>query len=263
MSGSEHLGHTGSAAGPEAADVNGSHQVAGTGEARARLALALDFDDSVEAMRWALRLRGSFGVAKVGLELFSAAGPSVVAELVEAGFKVFVDMKLADIPTTTRKAARVLGALGASYLTVHTCTGPATLAAGVEGLLQGAAGAGLPAPVPLGVTVLTSEPDAPAEVLAARVALARDAGCRGIVCAAADLPLVRSAAPELVTVVPGIRLAGTGPHDHGRASSPAQALARGADLLVVGRAVTEAADPDAAAAQVVAEVAAAIGGAEH
>ena len=75
---------------------------------RQRLALALDFDDTVIASRWAARMRPWFGVAKVGLELFSAAGPPVVAELMEAGFSVFVDMKLADIPTTTRRAARVL-----------------------------------------------------------------------------------------------------------------------------------------------------------
>ena len=259
MSGSEQLGHGSGGTGAEPGDGNMVRRSRG-GDARARLALALDFDDSVEAMRWALRLKGYFGVAKVGLELFSAAGPSVVTELVEAGFKVFVDLKLADIPTTTRKAARVLGAIGASYLTVHTCTGPATLAAGVEGLLQGAARAGLPAPVPLGVTVLTSEADAPADVLAARVALARDAGCRGIVCAAPDLLLARGVAPELLTVVPGIRRAGAGRHDQARAATPAEALARGADLLVVGRTVTEAADPETAAAEVLEEVAAATEG---
>ena len=93
---------------------------------RQRLVLALDVDDSVLAMRWAARMQPWFGVAKVGLELFSAAGPQVVAELLEAGFRVFVDLKVLDIPTTTRKAARVLGALGASYLTVHASAGLAS-----------------------------------------------------------------------------------------------------------------------------------------
>src|ERR1017187_3234214 len=82
---------------------------------RQRLVLALDVDDSVLAMRWATRLRPWFGVAKVGLELFSAAGPAVIGALLEGGFRVFVDLKIADIPNTTRKAARVLGALGASF----------------------------------------------------------------------------------------------------------------------------------------------------
>jgi hypothetical protein len=122
---------------------------------RQRLVLALDVDDSVLAMRWAARMQPWFGVAKVGLELFSAAGPPVVAELMEAGFRVFVDLKVLDIPTTTRKAARVLGALGASYLTVHASAGTATMAAGAEGLAEGAARAGLPAPAVLAVTVLT------------------------------------------------------------------------------------------------------------
>ncbi len=232
-------------------------------EARSRLALALDFDDSVEAMRWALRLRPYFGVAKVGLELFSAAGPPVVAELVAAGFKVFVDMKLADIPTVTGRAARVLGALGASYLTLHTMTGPAGLAAGVEGFRAGADRAGLPEPVALVVTVLTSEPEAPEEVLRQRVALAVAAGCGGVVCAAPDLVTVLGSAPGLLTVVPGIRLTGSGRHDQHRAASPGEAVRRGAGLLVVGRTVTQAAVPEEAATAVLEEVRAAAAGHEE
>ena len=227
-------------------------------DARARLALALDFDDAVVAMRWAVRLRDYFGVAKVGLELFSAAGPSVVAELVDAGFKVFVDMKLGDIPTVTRRASRVLGALGASYLTIHTSAGPASLRAGVEGLAEGADRGGMPVPMALGVTVLTSEAEAPAELLRSRVKSALDCGCGGVVCAARDLPEVKGAAPGLLTVVPGIRLAGGGTHDQGRVATPGDAARAGADLLVVGRAVTEAAAPEAAASAVMAELAAAI-----
>jgi orotidine-5'-phosphate decarboxylase len=222
---------------------------------RRRLALALDFDDSVLALRWAVRLKGSFGVAKVGLELFSAAGPSVVAALVEEGFQVFIDLKLADIPTTTRKAARVLGALGATYLTLHVSAGPSSLRAGVEGLAQGAERGGLPAPVALGVTILTSEADAPRDLLRARVRAAAEAGCGGIVCAAPDLAEVKAEAPRLLTAVPGIRLAGEGTHDQARATTPGEAARAGADLLIVGRAVTEAADPESAAEEIMAELA--------
>jgi orotidine-5'-phosphate decarboxylase len=229
-----------------------------TGDLRDRLALALDFDDAVLAMRWALRLKDWFGVAKVGLELFSATGPSAVTDLVDAGFKVFVDLKLADIPTVTRRTSKVLGALGASYVTVHTSTGPATLRAGVEGLAEGAERAGLPVPVALGVTVLTSEAEAPADVLRRRVEVARDAGCGGVVCAARDLAEVKGVAPALLTVVPGIRLAGGGTHDQGRAGTPSEAVRAGADLLVVGRAVTEAARPEAAASAIMAELVAGI-----
>jgi orotidine-5'-phosphate decarboxylase len=224
---------------------------------RQRLVLALDVDDSVLAMRWAARMQPWFGVAKVGLELFSAAGPQVVAELLEAGFRVFVDLKVLDIPTTTRKAARVLGALGASYLTVHASAGLATLAAGAEGLAEGAARAGLPAPAVLAVTVLTSEAEAPADLLRSRVEAARDAGCAGFVCAASDLGQAKAIAPGLLAVVPGIRLAGTGRDDQGRAATPAEALLAGADMLVIGRAVTAAAEPEAAAASIVEELAAA------
>jgi orotidine-5'-phosphate decarboxylase len=224
---------------------------------RQRLVLALDVDDSVIAMRWAARMQPWFGVAKVGLELFSAAGPPVVAELMEAGFRVFVDLKLLDIPTTTRKAARVLGALGASYLTVHASGGTAALAAGAQGLAEGAARAGLPTPGVLAVTVLTSEAEAPVDLLRARVEAARESGCCGIICAASDLAEAKAIAPGLLAVVPGIRLAGTPRDDQGRTATPAEALLAGADMLVIGRAVTAAADPEAAAASIVEELAAA------
>jgi orotidine-5'-phosphate decarboxylase len=227
----------------------------GPEELRRRLVLALDFDDSVVALRWAARLKGSFGVAKVGLELFSASGPSVVAALVEGGFQVFIDLKLADIPTTTRKAARVLGALGATYLTVHVSAGPSSLRAGVEGFAEGAERGGLPAPVTLGVTILTSETEAPPQLLRARFQAAAEAGCGGIVCAARDLAEARTEAPHLLTVVPGIRLAGKGTHDQARAATPGEAARAGADLLVIGRAVIEAADPESAAEEILADLA--------
>ena len=184
----------------------------------------------------------------------------VMAELIEAGFKVFVDMKIADIPTTTRRAARVLGALGASYLTIHTSVGRSTLQAGAEGFAEGAERAGLPAPVALGITILTSEPEAPPELLRARVATARDAGCGGLVCAAPDLTETRAVAPGLLAVVPGIRLAGTPTDDQSRVATPTQALRAGADLLVIGRAVLAAPSPEEAAASIMADLAVHLGG---
>jgi orotidine-5'-phosphate decarboxylase len=106
----------------------------------------------------------------------------------------------------------------------------------------------------LGVTVLTSDAEAPPEVLAARAALAAEAGCRGIVCAAADLDITRRAAPDLVKVVPGIRPSGAPSDDQARAATPAEAVAAGADILVVGRAVTAAPDPEFVAAAMLKEV---------
>ncbi len=226
-------------------------------DVRDRLALALDVDDVVEARRLARLLRPWFGVAKVGLELYSAAGPEAVEVMVGDGYAVFADLKLLDIPTTVRKAARVIGSLGASYLTVHTRAGEEHLRAGVEGLAEGAAAAGLPAPTCLGITVLTSEQADP-EALALRVGIVRTVGCGGLVCAASDLGTVRALAPDVATVVPGIRPAGVGADDQARPATPTAAIAAGADLLVIGRAVTHADDPVRAAADIAAEVAAAV-----
>lgn len=215
---------------------------------RDRLALALDVDDLVVALRLAHQLQPWFGVAKVGLELYAAAGPDAVAALSEAGFEVFLDLKLHDIPTTVRKAARVVGAFGASYLTLHAHGGPVMLRAGVEGLTEGAAAAGMPTPMAVAVTVLTSDADAPPHILGNRITAAVEGGCGGIVCAAADVHEAKQLAPRLTAVVPGIRLPGGDPNDQARASTPEEAFGAGADLLVVGRAVTAAADPAAAAA---------------
>lgn len=223
-------------------------------EIRTRLALVLDLDDLVPAMRLARGLRPYFGVAKVGLELYAAAGPDAISSLMDLDYDVFVDLKLLDIPTTVGKAARVLGALGARYLTMHARGDAPMLQAGVEGLREGAARAGLPDPYALAVTVLTSDTGAPPHIFPHRVALAAEAGCGGIVCAASDLAEARQLAPRMLRVVPGIRRAGTDVHDQARAATPRAAFDGGADLLVVGRTVTEADDPVAAAAALVAEL---------
>lgn len=226
---------------------------------RGRLALALDVDDLVVALRLARRLRPWFGVAKVGLELFGAAGPETVSALTVEGYRVFLDLKLHDIPTTVRRAATVIGGLGTAYTTVHTQGGAAMVRAAVEGMTQGAAAAGTPAPCVLGVTVLTSDADASPSVLEARAALAAEAGCGGLVCAAADLDITRRVAPDLVKVVPGIRPPDTPADDQARAATPAAAVAAGADILVVGRAVTAAREPEEVAAAILSELTDSIG----
>jgi orotidine-5'-phosphate decarboxylase len=212
-------------------------------------------DDLVVALRLARRLRPWFGVAKVGLELFGAAGPETISALTVEGYRVFLDLKLHDIPTTVARAARVIGGLGAAYATVHTQGGEEMVRAAVLGMAEGASAAGAPRPSVLGVTVLTSETDANSETLAARAALAKAAGCAGVVCAAADLAVIQAAAPGLLTVVPGIRPIGTARDDQARVSTPGAAIAAGADILVIGRAVTAAEDPERVAAAVADEVA--------
>lgn len=224
---------------------------------RDRLAIALDVPDLDAARRLAAAVAPWFGVAKVGLELYAAAGPDAVRALGDQGLAVFVDLKLHDIPTTVGRAARVLGGLGARYLNFHASGGVAMLRAGVEGLADGARAADCPAPVALAVTVLTSDADTSA--FAPRLEAAIAAGCGGVVCAAAEVGRVRAADAGLVTMVPGIRFADGAADDQVRVATPGSAAAAGASVLVVGRSVSGADDPAGAARRAYEEVAAAVG----
>jgi len=223
---------------------------AGETQVSDRLALALDVDDLVAAIRLGRQLSDYFSVAKIGLELYSAAGPEAIGAIADLGYDIFLDLKLHDIPTTVEKSARVLGALGVSYLTFHAHGGVDMLAAGVQGLSEGAYKAGLEQPKSLAITVLTSDGDAPSHIMPKRVMLAAEAGCSGIVCAVGDLTEAHHYAPRMLRVTPGIRLEGDRVDDQARAASPGDAVAGGADLLVIGRAVTAADDPAAAAERV-------------
>ena len=245
---------------------------------RSRLALALDVPDRSAALARVDRFGNDFGIMKIGLELFVAAGPDLVREIVQRGCRVFLDLKLHDIPNTVERAARRAGAFGVSFLTLHTAGGPEMLAAGVRGLAEGAAEAPsardveVPAcdhvpssragtaatPAALGVTVLTSDARAAPEMLSARAAAAQQAGCGGLVCAASDLTVVTQAAPGLLRVVPGIRPQGAPADDQRRSATPTEAIRAGADVLVIGRAVTAAPDPSQAVAALIAETAEAL-----
>ena len=224
-------------------------------EVRRHLCLVLDVDDLVAARRTAAGLAPWFSTVKVGLELFTAAGPEAVATFVDAGLDVFCDLKLHDIPNTVGSAARVLGASGVRWATVHASGGAAMLRAAVEGMAEGAERVGATPPGVLAVTVLTSDEKAGRDVLEERCDLAVEAGCAGIVCAAPDLAVTAPWSDRLMRVVPGIRMPGGDLHDQSRVASPRDALAAGADLLVVGRVVTAAPDPAVAAADLVAHLA--------
>jgi len=235
--------------------------------AGARIITALDVPGREEAVALARRLGPAGGFVKVGLELFSAAGPAVVADLRKAGRDVFLDLKYHDIPNTVAAAARVAAGLGASLCTMHAQNGRAALTAAAEAL---AAAAPDPAtgrrPALLAVTVLTSlseeqlaEASPSADSLQDRVErlarLAWECGCDGLVCSAADLPRLRAAVgPGPLIVTPGIRPAGSGADDQHRVATPRQAVAAGADFLVVGRPITRADDPAAAIAAIAAEM---------
>ncbi|MBA4378075.1 MAG: orotidine-5'-phosphate decarboxylase [Gemmatimonas sp.] len=221
-----------------------------------RVITALDVADRDGALRLAAALGPRGRLVKVGLELFTAAGPAVVADLRAAGRDVFLDLKLKDIPNTVAGAVRAACALDVSLLTLHADGGRRMLEAAVAAAQAGAAGGRRPAL--LAVTVLTSLDAAeleetapgvgtPAERVVRLARLAWEAGCDGIVCAPPDLPALRAAlGPGILAVTPGVRPAGGAGDDQRRIATPAGAIADGADYLVVGRPVTQAADPGAA-----------------
>jgi orotidine-5'-phosphate decarboxylase len=215
-------------------------------KARDRLVLVLDVGGLDVALPLAERLKPWFAYAKVGIELYAEDGHHAFDALHDIGLGVFADLKLYDIPTTVRRAARVHGRHGVDILNIHAAGGVEMLRAGVEGLREGAADAKRPDPLALGVTVLTSDPDTSA--FSERLAWASAAGCDGVVCAAAEAGSAHEL--DLRAMVPGIRLPGGDAHDQARVATPADAIRAGADWLVVGRAVTAATDPEHAAARV-------------
>ena len=227
---------------------------------RDRLCVALDFSTRSEVIAAARRFSPKVAWLKIGLEAFVAEGPGIVAEVAETGARVFLDLKLHDIPRTVGRAAAAAARSGASMINVHALGGRAMLTAAREGV-SGTE----PRPRLIGVTLLTSLDsralaDLPVagtpEGIARRLAmLARECGLDGVVCSPEDLTGIREACgPEFLTVVPGIRFAGADADDQKRMASPRAAIERGADLLVVGRTVTRAPDPDAALGRVLAEI---------
>ncbi len=205
------------------------------------------------------------GVAKVGLSLFVEHGPRAVEEFLRRGARVFLDLKLHDIPNTVELAAARAGALGVSYLTVHASGGSSMVKAAMEGAASGAAKAGHPAPVILAVTVLTSMDDAalaqtgvPASARDQAQALAQlavKAGATGLVCSAREVAAIRAlVGPKVVLCTPGIRPAGAAANDQARTETPLAAIQAGSDLLVIGRPITSAADMTAAAKAIEAEL---------
>lgn len=231
----------------------------------ARFILALDRPDASSALALAAAIPALRWV-KVGLELFTAAGPQVVGALRQRGLRVFLDLKFHDIPATMAGACRSAARLGAELITVHACAGGEALAQAQVAAEKGAAEAGLPPPTLLAVSVLTSWDPArfaadlaiaePLQTYVNRlVRLAAAAGIGGAVCSPLEVAALRAAHPlpfELVT--PGIRPAGSDPGDQQRVMTPAQAVAAGASRLVIGRPISAAADPAAAFAACCAEI---------
>lgn len=216
-----------------------------------RIIVALDVPTSVAAMALASKIRHHVAGFKIGLGLLHGPGPQLIADLADLGRPVFADAKLHDIPSQVEAAARHLGEHGARWVTVHASGGSDMIAAAVTGLREGNPEAGV-----LAVTVLTSLEagamaavgiDASPQHLVARMAkAAAAAGCEGVVSSPHELATVAAAAPALLRVIPGIRLVPSD-DDQARTATPGAAVAAGADLLVVGRPITLAPDPAAAA----------------
>jgi orotidine-5'-phosphate decarboxylase len=232
----------------------------GTIPAAERVIVALDVPDLSGLATFLDRLQGQPRFYKVGLELFVAAGAAAVEAVQARGGKVFLDLKLHDIPETVARAVASATSLGAELLTVHTAGGVAMMRRAAE-VAKGKPGI-------LGVTVLTSlsEEDLRAdgiggtmrEAVVRRAKLAEHAGAVGIVCSPQEVAEVRAASAALALVVPGVRPAGAALGDQKRVATPASAIAAGADYLVMGRPIRDAADPAAAFAAVVGEVEAAL-----
>ncbi|MDH5374170.1 MAG: orotidine-5'-phosphate decarboxylase [Acidimicrobiia bacterium] len=223
--------------------------------------VALDVPNAEEAVRLAKAVSGSVGGFKIGLELLMGPGPGLVGVLDQLGKPVFVDAKLHDIPHTVGRAAKQLGMAGARWVTVHAAGGAEMLEAAVEGLAAGARGrqAGI-----LAITVLTSLDDAmlahsgipvsAGKLTSKRSKLAAEAEVEGVVCSVKELGVVSDVAPSLIKVTPGIRPEGEDPGDQQRIATPEEAMRRGADLLVIGRPITRAADPRTAAEAIAARL---------
>jgi orotidine-5'-phosphate decarboxylase len=233
-------------------------------EARKRLIVALDVPDAASAARLVGQLEGNCCWFKVGMELFTAAGPAVLGPLVRRGHSVFLDLKFHDIPNTVAGAVRSAARLGVRMVNVHAAGGPAMLAA-ARAALDGVEDP----PELLAVTMLTSMDQAqlkatgldrsPSEQVELLARMSLEAGIRGFVCSAEEVATLRAlTGPEGVLVIPGIRPAGSDIADQRRIATPAEALRLGASYLVVGRPITQAPDPAEAAEAILKEMAEAL-----
>jgi orotidine-5'-phosphate decarboxylase len=223
--------------------------------------VALDLPSAERAVEVAKAVADHVAAFKIGLGLLHGPGPGTIDALVRVGRPVFADAKLHDIPSQVEAAAKRLGSHGARWVTAHISGGEAMLSAAVSGLNEGsgAAEAGV-----LGVSVLTSLDQSdlervgiqrtPGQLVGKMAKLALATGCEGVVCSPQELNVVGQAAPGLLRVTPGIRLIDGHRNDQSRVATPAEAITKGADMLVIGRPITQAADPAAAAAKILASL---------
>lgn len=231
-----------------------------------RDSLIVALDGTVEETRaWAQALEGTAGWVKVGMTLYYAEGPAIISEFKAKGFKVFLDLKMHDIPHQVKGAAEVLGGLGVGMLTVQASGGFDMIKAAVEGSKAGAIAAGCTPPIVLAVTVLTSMDsqtlraigieDSTQNQVVRLAKLAVSAGATGIVCSPLEAQIVRDAVgPSIAIVTPGVRPSWAANGDQERIATPAHAMAHGSTHLVVGRPITGSDNPAEAAMKVLMEM---------
>lgn len=224
--------------------------------ARDRLIFALDVPSAAEADQLLDRLQGHISFVKVGLELYTAAGPEMIKRIVERDMRVFLDLKFLDIEETVRRATSRVAAMGVEFLTVHA-NRKALMAA-----VQGREGSALKL---LAVTVLTNFDSTDLremgvqrtvqDLVTARALLASEVGCDGVIASGEEAAAIRQkVGPSFTIITPGVRPAGKGVDDHARATTPTQTITSGADYLVIGRPIRDAADPAATVASILAEM---------
>lgn len=222
---------------------------------------ALDVSDR-EAMRALIKKLSTFGgIFKLGLEMFVGFGPDIVREVIDGGGKVMLDLKLHDIPNTVKKAAKNAGLLGAELLTVHASGGSAMLKAAVEGVRESGSKTKV-----LAVTVLTSIDEetlskelgvgkSVLEQVKSLALLAKESGVDGVVCSPKEIKAIRECCgPDFLIVTPGIRPKWAAVNDQKRIKTPSEAIADGANYIVVGRPITEAGDPADAMQKILSEI---------
>lgn len=236
-------------------------------EAKDRIVLALDVDTREEALALTRELTPYVGVFKVGMQLFNSTGPDIVRQINDMGGRVFVDLKFHDIPNTVAAAGRVMARLNCYMFNVHAAGGTEMMRQVAEQAAKEAKRLGMDAPLTLAVTVLTSISQqelekemcvsglSVEELVVKWALMARDSGISGVVCSPREIQAIRAACgPDFKIVTPGIRPAWTEKNDQKRVTTPRQALELGADYMVIGRPITEAASPVDAARRIIEEL---------
>ncbi len=231
-----------------------------------KLVVALDVDNAQKARDLLNALRGVVGMFKIGMQLFTAEGPALVREIIDSGERVFLDLKYHDIPNTVAHAGTEATRLGVSIFNLHAAGGSEMMRRTADSVAECAEAEGLPRPLVIAVTVLTSANEtalaeigyasAPEELVPRLALLAEASGMDGVVASPHEISIIRAAVkkPAFVVVTPGVRPTGAALFDQKRVTTPREAILAGADYIVVGRPILDAPDPAQAAQQILGEM---------